>query len=110
MGTRRGRRGLVFVPGPSVSSLRPLGSETCVLIAHIPWGRSVGGTDCPDCFGACRRGRFDIAAGGLGNRAPARRATPPGVPQSDPCRAEGTTRRRAAAKPHLTLLVVSSSA
>ena len=26
------------------------GSATCALIAHIPWGRSVGGTDCPDCL------------------------------------------------------------
>jgi hypothetical protein len=37
-------------PAFQSSLLRRLGSATCALIAHIPWGRSVGGTDCPDCF------------------------------------------------------------
>jgi hypothetical protein len=40
--------GGVLAPGPLVSFLTRLGSATCALIAHIPWGRSVGGTDCPD--------------------------------------------------------------
>jgi hypothetical protein len=42
--------GLVLTPSLSVSFLRRLGSAACALIAHIPWGRSVGGTDCPDCL------------------------------------------------------------
>jgi hypothetical protein len=42
--------GSVLAPGLSVSFLRRLASATCALIAHIPWGRSVGGTDCPDCL------------------------------------------------------------
>jgi hypothetical protein len=84
MGTRRGRRGLVFVPGPSVSSLRPLGSETCGLIAHIPWGRSVGGTDCPDFFRRAAADDSTLRQGDWAIARPPGARLPPGVPQSDP--------------------------
>ena len=55
--------GSVLAPGPSVSFLRRLGSATCTLIAHIPWGRSVGGTDCPDSFRRAAAGDSTLRQG-----------------------------------------------